>query len=290
MTERIVRAGEVELWTESVGDPSDPTLLLVAADTLSATSWPDPLVQRFVAGGHRVIRYDQRDTGRSTWREFSEHPYTFDDLTADAVGVLDGWEVDTAHVVGFGMGGGIAQLLALDHATRLRTLTLSNCFALGVDFFGNWERALTGEPTPDGLPTPERAFVELALGMTAPNQEVGPAHWKAVAGDFFDEEEVREAERVAAEHAGRADDRQLHPHAEVRAGLDGRGQELGRITTPTLVIQGMRDPINPPPHGRHLAGLIPGAGLVEIAGLGHYLPAGVHRAYAEAVLSHTAPG
>lgn len=280
MTARMVAAGGVELWTESVGDPADPALPLIAGDTLPAVSWPDPLVERLVAGGHHVLRYDHRDTGRSTWREFAVAPYTFDDLAADAVAVLDGWEVGTAHVVGFGMGGGVAQLLALDHPTRLRSLVLSNCFALGVDFFGNWERALSGEPAPDGLPTPERWFVELALGPP------GPALSRAVAGDFYDEAEVAAAERIAVAHAGRVDDRPVHPHAEVRAGIGGRGPELGGIAAPTLVIQGLRDPINPPPHGRHLAGLIPGARLVEIAGMGHSLSAAVHGQVASAVLSH----
>ncbi|MEV6769009.1 alpha/beta hydrolase [Nocardia sp. NPDC051030] len=283
MTSRIVHVGDIELWTESLGDAGAPALLLLAGDTLSSTSWPDSLVQRFVDGGLRVIRFDYRDTGRSTWREFSEHPYTFDDLAADAVAILDGWEVDAAHVVGFGMGGGISQLLALDYAARLRTLTLSNCFALGVEFFDNWDRALTGEPTPDGLPTPDRRFVELAFGITPSENGVQ----QAVSGDFYDANEIRDAELIAREHAGRADTRALHPHAGVRDGLDGRGAELPGIATPTLVIEGMRDPINPPPHGRHLAGLIPGARLVEIEGMGHSLPAAVHEKFAAAVLEHT---
>ncbi|GAB4586700.1 alpha/beta fold hydrolase [Nocardia sp. IFM 10818] len=275
--------GDVELWTESRGDPSDPPLLLLSGDTLSSTGWPDPLVNRFVAAGHRVIRYDYRDTGRSTWREFAGHPYTFDDLAADTVAVLDSWQIDTAHVAGFGMGGGIAQLLALDHRSRLRTLTLSNCFALGVDFFNNWDRALTGEPTPDGLPTPNREFVELAFGISASTTNID----QLITGDFFDEAELRAAELTAQQHAGRPDTRAQHPHAEVRTGLDTRGPELPGITTPTLVIQALRDPINPPPHGRHLAALIPGAKLVEIPGMGHSLPAAIHHEYATAVLQHT---
>ncbi|MBF6331139.1 alpha/beta hydrolase [Nocardia transvalensis] len=280
----MIHVGDIELWTESLGAPTDPALLLLAGDTLSSRGWPEPLVERFVAAGHRVIRFDYRDTGRSTWREFSQHPYTFDDLASDAVAVLDGWKIDTAHVVGFGMGGGISQLLALDHASRLRTVTLSNCFALGVDFFRNWERALTGEPTPDGLPTPDRRFVELAFGISTSHDDLE----RMAAGEFYDEAEIRDAELMSQRHAGRTDTRQLHPHGEVHVGLDGRGPELSGITTPTLVIQGMRDPINPPPHGRHLADLIPGARLVEIHGMGHSLPTAVHHEFATAVLEHTA--
>ncbi|RJO78417.1 alpha/beta hydrolase [Nocardia panacis] len=283
MSSRIVRRADLDLWSESLGDPTDPALLLLAGDTACSRSWPEPLVQRFVAAGHRVIRFDHRDTGRSTWREFSEHPYTFDDMAADAVAVLDDWQVERAHVVGFGMGGGIAQLLALDHGARVRTLILSNCFALGVDFFANWERALTGEPTPDGLPTPDRRLVELLTGPAYSEEGIR----RMLAGDFYDEAELRDAASIARAHAGRPDTRPAHPHSEVRVGLDGRGPHLPAITTPTLVIQGARDPINPPPHGRRLADRIPGARLVEIDGMGHSLPAAVHRDFAAAILEHT---
>ncbi|WP_067535628.1 alpha/beta fold hydrolase [Nocardia crassostreae] len=281
----MIQVGDIELWTESLGGTTDPALLLLVGDTLSSTGWPQPLVQRFVTADRRVIRFDYRDTGRSTWREFSAHPHTFGDLASDAIAVLNAWKIDAAHIVGFGMGGGIAQLLALDHAPRMRTLTLSNCFALGVDFFGNWDRALTGEPTPDGLPTPDRRFVESAFGMSSSDTTID----QMISGDFYDEAEIRHAELTALEHAGRTQPWEQHPHGEIHNDLDERGPELPGITTPTLVIQGMRDPINPPPHGRHLATLIPNARLVEIPGMGHSLPAPIHPEFATAVLEHTRP-
>jgi 10-carbomethoxy-13-deoxycarminomycin esterase/esterase len=286
VTERVVRAGDVELWSEAIGAGDDPPLLLIAPDCQSSTGWPDALVELIASGGRRVIRYDHRDTGRSTWRDFAEHPYSFDTLAADAVAVLDGWDVPAAHVFGFGMGGGLGQLLALDHAGRLRTLSVGGCFALGVDFFGNWARALSGEPTRDGLPTPRRWFAELAFGeIEMTSDEI----WRVMIGDeeAFDEAEAHGWERRADEHAGRRDTRGRHPHGELPDGLLARGPELGRITTPTLVIQGMLDPVNPPPHGRHLAGLLPDARLVEIPGLGHALPRAVHARVADAVLAHT---
>jgi pimeloyl-ACP methyl ester carboxylesterase len=141
MAERRVVSGEVELWSEDFGEPRGPTLLLVMGANASGVSWPEELIALLVAGGHHVIRYDHRDTGRSTCRDFTQHPYSVTDLARDAVSVLDGHGVRRAHIVGMSMGGTLGQVLALDHRERLRTLTVMCTAALGVDFVGNMQRA-----------------------------------------------------------------------------------------------------------------------------------------------------
>lgn len=204
--------------------------------------------------------------------------------------MLDGYGIDAAHVVGASMGGVIGQLLALDHRDRLRTLTVMITAALDVDFVGNIERAFAGQPSPDGLPLPDRRV----LTMLAAGRPTGPvtdreavAVWQALAGDVlpFQPEEFRRGAERAIDHAGT-----LAPptaHAFATPVSPTRGAELGGITTPTLVIQGPEDPLNPPPHGRHLAEAIPDARLVEIPGMGHALPTAVHRPLTEAILAHT---
>ncbi|MCP3803522.1 alpha/beta fold hydrolase [Allokutzneria sp. A3M-2-11 16] len=229
MPELLVEAeADVLLWSQDLGDPAAPPLLLITPDVSSSEHWPDDLLAGFAAAGFRVLRYDQRDTGRSTRRDFEQHPYTIDTLVKDAIRILDDWGINRAHVFGFGMGGAIGQLLAIEHADRLLSVTLAGSFALGVDFFGNWERALNGEPSADGLPPPRMEFLDAVAG-----------------GDHED-----------------------HPHAHLPDTLLERGPDLARITTRTLVVQGALDPICPPPHGRHLADRISGADFVEIADLG----------------------
>jgi pimeloyl-ACP methyl ester carboxylesterase len=92
MAERIVPVRDIDIWTEEFGDPADPPLLLVMGAATSAMGWPDELVELLATGGHWVIRYDHRDTGRSTRRDFAAH--------RDAVGVLDAYGITAAHVVG----------------------------------------------------------------------------------------------------------------------------------------------------------------------------------------------
>ncbi|HEV3360926.1 MAG TPA: alpha/beta fold hydrolase [Pseudonocardiaceae bacterium] len=288
----VEAATGVKLWTESFGSDTDEPILLVMGANASAMTWPDEFVQRLVDGGRRVIRYDHRDTGQSTTRDFDQLPYAVADLAADAVAVLDGYEIEAAHVVGLSLGGTITQLLALDQRSRLRAMTVMLTAALDVDFVGNIGRAMRGEPAPDGLPTP-RADVLTALATRA---EPGAdreaeldrrvAEWRLLAGDElpFDANEFRRWEQRDIDHSGTL----AKPSAHARATPvpTSRGAELTGISTPTLVVQGMLDPLNPPPHGRHLADQIPGARLLEVPGMGHALPGAVHPVLAEAILTH----
>ncbi|MEW2353527.1 alpha/beta hydrolase [Spirillospora sp. NPDC029432] len=292
MTERTVAANDVELWSEGFGDPRNPSILLIMGGNLSAMGWPAEFVELLAAGGYHVIRYDHRDTGRSTWRDFSEHPYDFDDLAADAVAVLDGWEIEAAHIVGLSMGTTIAQVMALDHPKRLRSMSVMLGGALDIDFDTNLERAMAGEASLEGYPLPRQVFLDMLQMMSRPAEgreavlDQRVTKWQMLFGDElpFDRAEYRRWEERAIEHAGSL----AEPTAHYTVSLPptSRGAELAGVTVPTLVIQAMNDPIAPPPHGRHLADLIPGARLVEIPGMGHALPGSVHEPLSRAILAH----
>jgi pimeloyl-ACP methyl ester carboxylesterase len=118
---RIVRANGVDLCAETFGDPADPAILLVGNSMLS---WEGEFCERLAAGSRFVIRYDLRDTGRSVSHDPDAPPYTLRDLIADVVGLLDVFGLGSAHLVGFGPGGWICQLVALNHPDRVASLTL----------------------------------------------------------------------------------------------------------------------------------------------------------------------
>jgi pimeloyl-ACP methyl ester carboxylesterase len=292
MPERVIPSGDVRIWAEDIGSPDGQPLLLVMGANASSEIWPDEFVALLAGGGCRVIRYDHRDTGRSTCRDFGAHPYSVADLAGDALAVLDGFDLAGAHVVGLSMGGTIGQLLALDHRERLRSLTLMLTAALDVDFVGNIRRAMSGEPSPDGLPVPDRHVLEVLFRRAEPvagreaELDRRVAEWRALSGPAlpFDAAGFRRWEERAMAHAGTHVQSSIHGLATPVP--TSRGAELGGVTTPTLVIQGELDPLNPPPHGRHLAELIPGARLAEVPGLGHALPGAVHRTIAGLVLEH----
>ena len=283
--ERFVEvAPDVRLWVDDRGQPTSSAVLLIMGANASGLAWPDELVER-LAEHHRVIRYDHRDTGRSTWA-FATHPYAIADLAEDAIAVLDAVGVDRAHVVGMSMGGTLAQLLLLDHPDRLLSATLMCTSALGAGL------AAAGDMPADDLPGPDPRLLALWEHMADDRDEDAELdwrveHWRLLNGDVleFDPDEFRSMERRIIRHAGRHDNPAAHALADQR-GLD-RGAELSEVTVPTLVVEAPEDPINPPPHAAHLASLVGGADLVTIPGMGHALGHEVIEPLATAILAHT---
>lgn len=282
--ERFVEVADgVRLWATATGPSDGPAVLLVMGANASAVVWPDEFVAS-LAEGHRVVRYDHRDTGRSTWA-FVEHPYAIRELATDAVTVLDAFGIDRAHVVGMSMGGVLVQLLLLDHPDRLRSATVFGTAALGSGL------AAGDGPADDDLPPPDPRLLALWEEMgdeRDPDAELRwrVDHWRLLNGDQlpFDPEVFRRMELRAIEHAGRMETSHAHALAD-QSGLE-RGMELSAVRVPTLVIEAPADPVNPPPHASHLAAAIGSARMVTIPGMGHALHPAVLAPLAAAILEH----
>ena len=135
--------GGTRLCVETFGDPADPALLLIAGISSSMDAWEDEFCRRLADGRRYVIRYDHRDTGRSTGWPVGEPGYTATDLTNDPVALLDALGRTDAHLVGISMGGGIAQDVAARHPERVASLTLISTSPAGP-----------GDPDRPELPPP----------------------------------------------------------------------------------------------------------------------------------------
>jgi pimeloyl-ACP methyl ester carboxylesterase len=273
----------VRLWAEDMGPagphPGEPLLLVMGANS-SGVVWPDALVAQ-LAEHHRVIRYDHRDTGRST-ASFEDDPYHLADLAADALAVLDAFDVPRAHVVGMSMGGLLAQLLLLDHPERIVTATL---FCTGPLPFTEPQAA----PPPPG---PDPALLRLWAEMDDPRDAAGEIawrveHWRLLngSGTPFDPAEFRAVEERVIAHTGRQDPAVAH----ARMDSDGieRGAELAGVTVPTLVIEAPEDPAFPPPNSGVLARSLGHGRLVRIPGMGHAINRTVIPPLAAAILTQT---
>lgn len=264
--ERIVSAHGVELCTQTFGDADDPAILLIAGMSSSMDWWEDGFCRRLADGGRYVVRYDLRDTGRSTTDPPGEPGYTTADLRDDAIGLLDALGIGRAHLVGVSMGGGLAQALVVEHPDRVGSLTL-------IDTTG----ALPGMP--EDLPGIEPALAAyLAEAAQRPEPDWSDraaaveqlvADQRALMRAGFDETRVR---ALAGQVVDRTRDMAAmtnHELLEPGRDLDG---SLADIAAPTLVVHGTADPLFPPAHGEALTEAIPNAALLTLPGVGHEHP------------------
>ncbi|WP_027942132.1 alpha/beta fold hydrolase [Amycolatopsis taiwanensis] len=281
MAERMITVREVRLCAESFGDPGQPPVLLIMGIDASMLWWEDDFCLKLAAGGRFVIRYDHRDTGRSVTYEPGHPGYDSGDLVADAVGVLDAFGIQAAHLVGVSSGGALAQLVALEHPDRTSTLTLiSTTFAV---------------PTPRGrdLPGPTREFsrFQRAAHPDWTDQESVVDHLVAYARMLtggrrpFPEREVRELVQADIDRAHNPASAQNHGLVEE---APGDRPPLASIRVPTLVVHGAADPMFPLPHGQALAEEIPGARLLVLPDSGHGVERADWAALASAIREHTA--
>ncbi len=269
-----VRVGELQIEYDRQGK-GEPILLVMGIGA-QMIFWPDGFCERLAARGFEVIRFDNRDVGLSTHlkgvrtepipvllaksalRRPVRAPYTLGDMADDSVGLLDALGFGSAHVVGVSMGGMIAQMMAITHPARVRSLTSI------MSSTGDWRslfvrpkalRALLGPVPPDAETAGRKleTFVRTVGGRH-------PHDWA-----------------VTRALGRRAFERAQNPAGFVRqlAAIAATGDRTGAlrfVRTPTLVLHGTLDPLIPPANGRATARAIPGARLHLLEGMGHDLP------------------
>jgi pimeloyl-ACP methyl ester carboxylesterase len=269
--EQRVQLGDVELCYETFGERGNSPLLLVMGLASQMVVWDDEFCEALAARGFWVIRFDNRDCGRSTilrdrpvpsrtqllLRHTRGAAYALEDMADDAAGLLDALEIESAHVVGASMGGMIAQLLAIRHPDRVRSL---------VSIMSTTGNRRVGRPSPRVLPL---------LVRRVPRDREGylrdfAALYKTIGSPRYYSEA---RSRALGE---RCYERGVHPAGSARqlaaiVTAKDRTEQLKRIDVPTTVIHGDADPLVNPSGGRATAAAIPGARLVVIPGMAHDL-------------------
>lgn len=270
--EQTCRVGEIELCYETFGDRSNPPLLLVMGLASQMIVWEDHFCEALAARGFWVIRFDNRDCGRSSilrdrpvptrWQLMLRHPgaaaYALEELADDAAGLLDALEVESAHVVGASMGGMIAQLIAIRHPERVRSL---------VSIMSTTGNRRVGRPSP--------RIARLLLRRVPRDREAYISDFAAMYRAIGSPGHYSEARSRAL--GERCFERGIHPAGSARqmaaiVTAKDRTEQLGRLDLPATVIHGDADPLVNPSGGRATARAIPGARLVMIPGMGHDLP------------------
>jgi pimeloyl-ACP methyl ester carboxylesterase len=286
--EQFARLEQVKLCYETFGDPDAPPLLLVMGLASQMLVWDTDFCELLAGRGFRVIRYDNRDVGRSTilrespvpkrWqlavRDPKGAPYSLEEMADDAAGLLDHLEIRAAHVVGASMGGMIAQVLAIRHPGRVLSL---------VSIMSTTGNRRVGRPRP-------RLALRMLRRVSRDREGYIRDHLQTYReigspGFRFDEDTRREL-------AGRMYDRGIHPAGSARqiaaiVTAEDRTEALRRLRVPTTVIHGDADPLVHPSGGRATAAAVPDARLVIMPGMGHDLPKELWPEIADAIVANT---
>jgi pimeloyl-ACP methyl ester carboxylesterase len=271
------KSASAELEYEIFGAESAPAVLLINGLGSQMTRWPHVFCEKLAARGYRVIRFDNRDVGKSTWFKPGDS-YTLSDMAADAVAVLDAAGVAKAHVAGVSMGGMISQLVAIEHPERVLSLTsiMSATGARGTMDPAPGAGAVLNAAAPDPKLDFE-AFV--AHGMKNARIIDSPAYpWDDAA---LRERVIAEYERA---YTPTASQRQM---AAIRADGD-RTERLSKLDVPTVVLHGADDPLIQVVGGEATAKAVPGAELRIIPGMGHNLPPALYDTVIDAILAAAA--
>jgi pimeloyl-ACP methyl ester carboxylesterase len=278
--ERMIAWGDAEICTQAFGRPGDAPILMIMGSMASMLWWPEGICERLATSGRFVIRYDHRDTGRSTSYEPGAPSYGADDLVDDAVAVLDGYGIDRAHFVGMSMGGAIAQRVVLEHPARVATVTLISTTKVGAD-----DRDLPGPNA--GYLEHAAAFAELDWADREALAELLVRDARQLAGTRQPFDEAAARALVDRDLERTRNPESLRNHELLDGGREPQG-ELSETGAPVLVIHGTEDPLIPYQHGVALAEAVPGARLVTLEGGGHELNEGDWEQIVEAIVAHTA--
>lgn len=275
MTEALIDVGHgIHLAYDQFGDPAGVPLVLIAGLSLQKLAWPAEFCELLTSRGYHVVRFDNRDIGRSTHLPFAAprplamlrkrwdpDQYELADMAVDTVGLLDVLGLTEVHLVGASMGGMIGQTVAARYPSRVRSLTsmMSNTGAprVGRPAISTWLMMMS---------RPARSRAERIDHAVRIFRHIGSA------GYPFDEQRVREQAGEAWDRDPASDGPARQLAAILRSG--DRSAEVRTITAPTLVIHGDRDLMVNPTGGARTAQTIPGARLVTMPGMGHDLPRG----------------
>ena len=274
---QIASANGIDICYEIFGDPAAEPLLLIMGLGAQMIHWDDDFCRQLAARGFRVVRFDNRDIGKSSHMSGGKRltafellklrllkipvaaPYRLIDMANDTVGLMDVLGIKSAHLVGASMGGMIAQEIAISFPQRVRSLTSI--------------MSTTGNPK---IPSPTREATAVLMAPPPATKEeyfVRFANtWKVLRVGSFPEDEALDPARAA-----RTYERGLNPAGvgrQLRAVLasGSRKERLRQVKAPTLVIHGTVDPLVRPEGGKDTAASISGAKLLMIEGMGHALP------------------
>ena len=280
MPGKFVASGDATLFTESIGDRNDPAILLLMGAMASGVWWPRPFCAQLAGRGRLVIRYDHRDTGRSTSYGPGRATYSTETLADDALSVLDAYNLECAHLAGMSLGGLLSQLLALKVPRKVKTLTLIAS-----------ERLALADPAMPGMDPRVPAYHARAAELDWTDRDAVIAYqidaWRLLAGSAHPSGEGFIRSLAEEDWERTPNPLTAFNYTGLRDPTNWTGR-LDEIDTPVLIIHGTEDPVLPYAHGLALKAALRNSRLLTIEGAGHELHPLDWPLIIDAIVEHTA--
>jgi pimeloyl-ACP methyl ester carboxylesterase len=275
----------IDICFETFGNPDDPAQLLVMGLGGPMGWWSDDFCEQLAGRGYFVIRYDNRDTGRST--KLSQHrvgrvdifkafaglgkaPYSLGDLADDAFGLLDELGIERANLVGVSMGGMIVQTMAIRHPERALSMT---------SIMSTTGKRTVGWQHPRVMPA-----MLASAGPTRDSYVARSLRTSAIIGSkAYPSDEAASRMRAQETYDRGWSASGVTRHMMAVLTQPDRTKDLAKLDLPVTVIHGLADPLVNRSGGKATAAAIPGAEHLEIAGMGHDLPPALYSTYVDAI-------
>jgi pimeloyl-ACP methyl ester carboxylesterase len=260
MIQQLVNVNQVEIYTESFGNPKDPAVLLIMGAMSSLDWWDEAFCERLAEKDRFVIRYDHRDLGESTVYQPGTSNYSITDLADDAIGVLDAYSIEKAHITGMSLGGMIGQIMAVKHPERVLSLCI-----IASSVFGTEQAS---------LPQMDQSILDYhskSASIDWSDREASIAYlaggWNTLSGSKpFEKERMY---LLAEREYSRAKQIQSRFNYVLLGGGEEYLDRMREIRVSVTIIHGTDDPALPFEHGLALSKAIPHSELVKLEGTGH---------------------
>jgi pimeloyl-ACP methyl ester carboxylesterase len=273
--DKLTAPDGIKICYEIFGEEKNASpIVLISGAGLQMLGWPDEFCKSLAEYGNRVIRFDNRDTGESSildrlptpvpWRFALMHkfglkissPYSLEDMATDLIHLLDGLNIEKAHLVGISLGGMIGQVAAINSSDRVESLT---CIGTQARNSRHTMPKLKTVLKILHSPKPGRqGYIDWSIDLirtVGGTAAEGPDDYlREMSGRMFDR--------------GISEDGLNRQVCAVYAAPDRR-PALSTISTKTLVIHGAEDPLISPEASKEIATAIPGAKFVLVDGMGH---------------------
>lgn len=269
----IETKNKLTLYTESIGDPNNPPIILIMGALNQGLFWYDSFCMSLSENNYFVIRFDHRDTGLSSVINYKKSPYNLNDLTEDVIYIMNAYNINKANFIGLSMGGYIAQLLGINYPEKVNSLTLISTTA---DHRPYMDATMGIYNNKYDLPFPEKSFLDFIekSKIYPPQNELEMEEnqiegWKVTFNNISNEDLNEVIKLIKLANLRSKDKYSAYNHGAAVLNSKERTNLLSNIKAPTLILHGEKDPCFPLEHGKMLNKLIKNSKLEIIKNMGH---------------------